>query len=291
MVSKIFLALIFIFHVSACLKAEPFNDLNKNWNIKSQEAPPKIKVLIAHDQPNLLLEITDKYIILDPHLKTLISTRFKGKTQKIEAKRGGLKWGEEFPGVHQLAFVPGSSMTKIIVNNVPYSGNIYIYDIGGTISAVNEISIEEYLASIMVKITTQPMTDEALAALAIASRTLAYHQVKNPKSNFWDVDASQADFKGINNVPLALQIALKKTRFMVLSLNGKLSESAATFPTKWEATQTADSLKAARSKALLAKISIAEANELASKGQNAAHILEKAFPQASIQLIHFESKQ
>lgn len=266
--------------------AAPSEHPNTSWSRQARQAPPKIKVLIAHDQERLLLEATDKYKILDPHRKESVSSwRFKGKSQYLQPLRGGLKWGEEFPGVHQLAFYPGSPNTRFIVNGCPYAGVLYIYDIGGTLSAVNEISIEDYLASILTKQNSQPLADETQAALVIAARTNAYNQIKNPRSDFWDVDATKVGYHGLVDTPLPLQNALRKTRFMVLSLNGKLDENIQTFPAQWDALP-----KGEKQKSKQAKITISEANDLAKKGEHAASLLEKAFPKTSIQLIHFEDK-
>lgn len=292
MVLKVLFSLVAILSCAINLEAEPAESMNKNWSRQSRQVPPKIKVLIAHDLDSLNLEITDKYKIVDPHLKESVSTwRFKGKSQKIQASRGGLTWGEGFPGIHQLAFIPGSLDTEFIVNGVPYKGVLYVYDIGGTVSAVNEVPIEDYLTSILTKNSPPVIAEETLAAVVITARTNAYNQVKNPKSDFWDVDASQVGFKGkaSNNVPLALQNALRKTRFMVLSQNGKLDENIKTFPAQWDPIPK-DLEKTLNPKPELSKISIAEANELAKKGDHAASLLEKAFPKTSIQLIHFDDK-
>lgn len=265
---------------------------DKNWSRQSsQQVPPKIKVLIAHDQDNLLLEVTDKYKIVDPHLKESVSNwRFKGKSQNIQATRGGLTWGEGFPGVHQLAFIPGGPDTQFIVNGTPYKGVLYVYDIGGSVSAVNELPIEDYITSILTKNSPPVIAEETLAAVVITTRTNAYHQVKNPRSNYWDVDGALVGFKGtVLGVSPALQNALIKTRFMVLSLNGKLDENIKTFSAQWD-FMPKDIEKSSNSKTELAKITIAEANDLAKKGDHAASLLEKAFPKTSIQLIHFNDK-
>jgi stage II sporulation protein D len=288
MVLKVLFSLVAMLSCMINLGAE---SADKNWSRQSQQVPPKIKVLIAHDQNDLLLEVTDKYKIVDPHLKESVSNwRFKGKSQNIQATRGGLTWGEGFPGVHQLAFVPGSPETQFIVNGVPYKGVVYVYDIGGTVSAVNEIPIEDYLTSILTKNSPPVIADETLAAVVITARTNAYNQVKNPRSEYWDVDATQVGFKGrIGSVSPTLQNALRKTRFMVLSLNGKLDENIKTFSAHWDSIPK-DLEKTLNPKPELSKISIAEANELAQKGDHAASLLEKAFPKTSIQLIHFDDK-
>lgn len=244
----------------------------------------KIKVLIAHDKPQIQLNIDGKYRIFDPHTNRYIATRFVGKNQVIQSIHEGLKWGEEFPGLHQLRFIPGGPESVIYVDGVPYKGSVSIYDIGGTVSAVNELNVEDYIYSKLAGAQTKQLPGEVQAALAIAARTQAYYHVQNPKSNFWDVDGSVYAYTGLvseHTAPLFLQ-AIKNTHDIVMSLSGKFEGATKVFPIEWDAFIGNANVKQKGQKAM---ISISDATEMARKGEHADAILKKAFPQASLHLV------
>src|SRR5262249_11555913 len=144
----------------------------------------------------VVLEVKGKYKIFDPHTKEHISTRYTGKRKFIQAVSDGLKWGEEFPGVHQLLVTPDGPDVTIIVDGIEYHGPVYVYDIGGTISVVNQVPVEEYVSSILSQHYREPLSPETLAAIAIAARTSAYYSAENPKSDYWSIDAQQMGYQG-----------------------------------------------------------------------------------------------
>ncbi|MCB1119781.1 MAG: hypothetical protein KDK65_07465, partial [Chlamydiia bacterium] len=92
---------------------------------------PMIKVLIAHDVSGVVLEAKGRYQIYDPHTKEFVVKRAQGKRKLIQPLKEGLKWGEAFPDLYQLVFVPDSEKTTFLVDGVEYQGNVYVYDIGG----------------------------------------------------------------------------------------------------------------------------------------------------------------
>ena len=259
-------------------------DIQGLWSQPSAPSTPSIKILVLHDLEGVTLEVKGKYSLSDPYTNKHISTRLVGKSQFIQAVSEGLKWGEEFPGVHQLEIIPTAPDTQILVNGVVYKGKVQIYDIGRSISVVNQPPpVEEYLSYLLPEQYPQALPDEVLAALAITARTNAAYHALNPKSKFWGVDARQAGYKGYIPVDLnsPVQKALRATRNMVLSQTGTYERIVTPFAVQWESAPSSTSPKAAAS-----LISIAEAVEMAKQGAHAANILEKAFPRATIQLIH-----
>lgn len=274
MLNKMILTLLALVPMTATVSAAP----TRAFEVKNEAAAmPTISVLVLHDQESAHLEVQGKFRIMDPHTGSWLSSRFKGKAREIIAKSDGLKWGEEFPGHHQIELVPTTPNSRIIVNGVEYKGKILIYDIGGSISIVNDLPIEEYLSSLMTTKYTQELAEEALAALAIAERTNALYLSKNPKNKFWAVDGSQNSFKGALTVDSASpqQQAVRSTRSMVLSKTGHYEGVITPFLAQWEKGKGSAS----------SAITIEQANEMAKSGQHAATILEKAFPKSTILLI------
>lgn len=157
MIARIFLSLLAFMPIAASVDAGVAENLNKMWARKPEAPSPTVKVLVAHDQESLLVQVDGKYRVIDPHANDHISTRFTGKIQIITPMKDGLKWGEEFPGIHQITLVPDSPATKIYVNSTEYKGRMHLYDIGGTISAVNELPLEEYISSMLADTYNQPL--------------------------------------------------------------------------------------------------------------------------------------
>lgn len=280
---------VFLFIVAIGMTMSPFSQVNAGIidSIKnlfwSQEVPaPTIKVLIMHDQPKALLEVKGKYQVYDPHTMKHLTNRVLGKKQYLEPLNSGIRWGEEFPGVHQILIVPDERSTITTVDGKSYMGSLYVYDIGGSVSIVNELPLEDYLMAILTPAYSQELPAEALAAIAIAARTNAYFASLNLKNNFWAVDARKVGFQGITEIrsgPVAQ--AISTTHNMVLSKTG-IYEGITPFPAQW-GTLTGN--KQPNNDSAMARISLFDVEALAKKGENAAQILGKAFPQSMVVLI------
>lgn len=256
-------------------------DSIKNFFWRQETPPPAIKVLIMHDQPKALIEVQGKYKVYDPHNMNHLTTRPIAKKQNIEPLHSGLRWGEEFPGIHQLLIVPDEQGTQTMVNGKFYSGSLYVYDIGGTISIVNELPLEEYLMAVLTPSYNQELPAEALAAIAIAARTQAYYASLNLKNNFWAVDARKVGFEGINAIrPGAVAQAIATTRNMVLSKTG-IYEGITPFPAQWSVAGAKPQSK----DAVVSRITLFDVESRAKKGEHAAQILAQAFPQSMVVLI------
>jgi len=254
----------------------------KNFFVRPMPAtPPTISVLVAHDLVGVVVEVKGKYKIFDPRTNDHISTRFLGKRKFMQAVSGGLKWGEEFPGVFQLKITPDDASTTTLVNGVEYKGSLYIYDIGGTVSVVNEVAVEDYLSSILSPLFPDPMPEEALAAVAITARTSAYYFKNNPRSQYFAVDGSTVDYTGAALTTSATPIdrAINATRYMYMVKEEDGVSNA--FLAQWGSPTGG---KSDREKAVFSRISLFDAENFASQGEHAAQILEKAFPGTKIEL-------
>lgn len=204
MIARMLVTLLAFLSVQLSLEAGIIDTITNIFTKEPLPQPPSIKALLTHDQDGVILEVKGKYKIYDPRNGELISTRFVGKRRFIQAVREGLKWGEEFPGIYQIVIVPDSPQTTTIVDGIEYRGSIYIYDIGGSISVVNQLDIEDYLSSIMTPKFRdpqqlefkEPLPYEMLAVFAITARTNAYWQSQNSKTPYWDVDAKEVGYKG-----------------------------------------------------------------------------------------------
>lgn len=241
----------------------------ENWSgymwKKEQPKPEMIKVLIAQNKPGVILEVKGKYKLYDPNNMEHISTRFVGKRKFLQPLANGIKWGEEFPGTYQLLIVPDEPSSTTLIDGIEYSGNVYIYDVAGQISIVNELPVEEYLDSLLSTKYDAPYPEEYLGAMAIATRTQAYWQIQNPRTKYWAVDGAKVGYEGwtVAQRPNGVDKALTTTRNMVLYQNGQ------PFDASWDA----------------AKVKPLDAEKLAKSGETARQILLKAFPDAKLEVL------
>ncbi|MDP1834475.1 MAG: SpoIID/LytB domain-containing protein [Chlamydiales bacterium] len=247
---------------------------------------PCVRVLVLHDVKEADLSVVGKYVILDPVKHKVISRRVHGKARPIEAVHSGLKWGEEFPDIAAVKIVPTSPDTRILVNGVPYSGIIAIYDLGQKVSIVNEVDIEDYVFSVLASKVDRPVPKEALAAIAIAQRTNAYYRSTFSQNSYWDIDGTKTEYRGMAAQTMSAPAveAVDSTSYMVMNLPAAKKKATVgqswqvgLFPASWEVETDAPKVKGKPT------LVLSEAESSASQGQNAAQILSKTFPGITIE--------
>lgn len=241
---------------------------------------PTIRVLVGRDLDCVNLGVSGPYSLFNPHTNRYISSRFIGKTRPIEALSDGLRWGESFPGLYQLKIRPDQSYEVINVDGVDYPGAMYIYDIHGTISLVNQAPLEQYLRSLLDSDRLDELHPEVLAALVIVARTNVYYQTMNPKTKFWDVDAVKEGYEGLAPEHPKVDQAIAITRHMIMSNTGVYEGVATPFPAEFGSytPNLSNGL-------VVSQISLEKAESMARDGAHAAQILAKAFPSTYIMLI------
>lgn len=195
------------------------NESTSYERIAEPMAPRNIQILIEKDVPGVLLEVKGPYYIFNPHDGSRVSSGLLGKRFMIHELESGLKWGEEFPGIHQIYIKPRSSETSIFINGIQYAGAVAVYGISETINIVNDIDIESYVKA---KLTSQfliPLEAEVMSALAILVRTDAYYHAThaNP-SSFWHINGKELGYQGSGLVIHNSMIdrAVESTRHLIL---------------------------------------------------------------------------
>ncbi|MDP1880520.1 MAG: SpoIID/LytB domain-containing protein [Parachlamydiaceae bacterium] len=254
----------------------------------SNRPEPMIRILLVHDVEKANLEVRGPYSIVDPNpeMNSFVprAPRYADKSRYLEVVSDGLKWGEAFPAQHQVKFIPENSNTYFMIDGQPYQGFIYAYEIpkSYTLSIVNEIPIDEYVRSILIPFQKEQYEQETFNALAILARTNAYYQAMNPKTNYWAVDAQKVGFSGLAQGNRLIDNVVSLTRNMIMSRTGNYEGVATPFPVQFQDMPLGQSAR----DAVVSKITIDEANEMAKKGAHAAQILAKAFPGSTIMLIN-----
>ena len=156
--------------------------------------PQNIRVLLKKDASEGLLEVRGGYYIHNPYDGSRISSGMFGKRFLVRCTKDGLKWGETFPGIHQIAIIPKSKDTSILLDGIQYEGIIAIYKVGNKIHIVNELPIESFLKTTLSSQFTYPHEEEVMSAIAIAARTTAYFHVSKNPDTFWHVGKNEAHY-------------------------------------------------------------------------------------------------
>ena len=136
---------------------------------------PKIRILLEKDAPSAFLEARGGYRVVRKENGSILSSGSVGKRFVVHAIQDGLRWGEEYPDIYQIALIPLSRDTTFLVNGIQYKGTISIYHVrNNNVTVVNEVAIEDYLKSTLALQYEDSLSSEAMAALVITARTVAY---------------------------------------------------------------------------------------------------------------------
>lgn len=196
-------------------------------------APESIAVLLTRDATEALVEVKGAYYLINPHDGSRITSGLLGKRFMAYAMPEGLAWGEKFLGIHQFTIQPRSEETSIFVNGIQYLGSLTIYAVGGRINIVNELTVEEYVKSLLSTEFPNTSDPEVLSALSILTRTDAYYHVARNKDAFWHISTEETPYQGsaliIPESPLTRAVASTRDLILVQRNEGRNLPFAATF--------------------------------------------------------------
>lgn len=188
-------------------------------------APRNVQVLLAKDATEVLLEVKGPYYIFNPHDGSRITSGLLAKRFMIRELDSGLKWGEEFAGIHQIYIKPRSPETAIFVNGIQYTGAIAVFGVAGQVNVVNDIDIESYVRAILTTQFSKPLESEVLSALAILTRTDAYYHATRAPHSFWHVNAKEVGYQGsalvVSQSPIDHAVETTRHLILVHPENGK----------------------------------------------------------------------
>ena len=260
--------------LQAAHASNPTHKQERLAKIKQKFHAPTIKVLLAGDVDGAIIEVKGPYNIYDPFTAEKLYSAFTPATNYMFPTRDGLKWGQEFPGVYQLLIVPDDCQTPILVGGTEYCGMVAIYQLDGSIGIVNEVPVEDFVASCLTNELAGKVTSkEGIAACAIALRTKAYEASLVGETPYWDVKAEAWGYDGSSDIPrtASFQDALRSSQDMVLQ---QLTQKAS--------PELPDIAWFSQAKA---SIPVAEINALAGDGKNAREILEHFFACSTVALL------
>ncbi len=189
-------------------------------DFSQKSKPATVKVLLHRQASEALLEAKGRYEIYYPLDGTKITSGINSNRHTISATEYGLKWGEEFKGLHQLRFVPVESTSSLLVNGIQYKGCIEVRSNDGKLNVINEVGVEQYLKSTLSSTFAEPIPQEAMNAIAIIARTNAYFIGSRNKQADWHVIASDIGYKGASFLPKKhVDRAVETTDHLIMKYN------------------------------------------------------------------------
>lgn len=248
--------------------------------IKAQDRNNLIRIRVMNEVPQVQLDVQGSYVLMNPETNSS-DIRIHGKSAILQPLSTGLKWGEEFPDLHQIKVIPTHPNTIIRLNGRPYTGIVTFYDTKNVLGVVNDLYVEDYIAEMLARSLTGNEPAEAINALAIAARSTARYQMQHPRNTYWDINGETVGYPGpagASSLPTtmnAVQQALYATRYMMLTdPTGALNDA---FYAPWSNGQENDPKKPV--------LTVQAAVDAANKGLHAAQILHATFPTAILQRI------
>jgi stage II sporulation protein D len=112
-------------------------------DLSQKNKPQTIKVLLTQELSSLLLEVKGRYQVVDPTTGFEISSELMNKRQPLVATQNGIQWGELFPGIYHVRFVPQNAKTSILINGIQYRGCIEVYQIKDIPNALQKLEFQQ----------------------------------------------------------------------------------------------------------------------------------------------------
>ncbi len=158
---------------------------------------PSIKVLIKQDVITALVEVRGNYKVSSNN--QILSMGYVGKRLAVHSVYDGLMWGDEYSNQNHLVIEPTEENGFVFINGIQYKGKVHIYKTNQHyVTLINEVTVEDFLKSVLSIKIMHPMPKEALAAIAIVERTRFYERLlENYDINrLWHVLAESEGYCG-----------------------------------------------------------------------------------------------
>lgn len=189
-----------------------------------------LKVLTHEDLAGALIEVKGPFEIRSLTSDKKIFSSKSNQRHYLSATPEGLQWGKVFKNTHQFEVVPKKKSTTTLIDGIQYKGKLYAFDITSKIHLVVEISVDDYVKSVLSEqFAGSDIHQTALEALAISMRTDLYQKIAASNNPFWDIQASDHNFRGSSlfTVGNAAERAVNATKDLIMIYKNR------PFPTTW----------------------------------------------------------
>jgi stage II sporulation protein D len=165
-------------------------------DISQKNKPSTIKILLAHQKEQALLEAKGDYLIYNATNGRQISSDSSNKRAFIIPTSNGLKWDQKFSEMDQLRIVPANAQTTLLLDGIEYKGCMEIHNVNGKLEIINEIDIDRYLKSCLTFQFPNELDEDVMDAIAIVARTNAHYLINRNQHALWHVTAQEIGYQG-----------------------------------------------------------------------------------------------
>lgn len=194
-------------------------------------ANPVLRVLVLDNRDSITLAVKGSYRVYSTTADKLLTGGYIIHT-KIKASDSGIMFGsKDFKFSKIRISVPDGSL--IYIDGRSFRGSIDIIKKENMkLSAINRITLEEYLYGVLYNEISHRWPIEAIKAQAVAARTFALYQMRQNKSGDYDLtnDIYSQVYSGATSERWSTTRGVKLTKGQVLVYNGDI------FPTYYHAT-------------------------------------------------------
>lgn len=181
------------------------------------KTPKEIRLLVA-TRKGALIESRGHYRIYDTLKQEPLAFAGRGKRLWVEARGSGLRLGDNLLNINQVVFIPQDKKSTLLIDGIQYGGAVAIYGSDEKIFCVNEVNLEEYVASVLSDKLDHKAEREALHALAIVERTRGAYLAHTGEGKNWHAVAADVGYTGYGSTKkkIGIEEAALATRSFIL---------------------------------------------------------------------------
>ncbi|MCI3280611.1 SpoIID/LytB domain-containing protein [Synechococcus sp. PCC 6717] len=189
----------------------------------SQDPAPQVRVAIARDHAHLTVGTAVATPVTNDQ-QQVMTQLIPSQGATVTAREGILFWNGQ-PLAASLWIRPSNQLT--FVGSKWYRGVVRLIAQGNTVTAVNQVDLEQYLVSVVGSEVYPDWPMATLKAQAIAARSYALAQMFQPASRFFDLgnDERWQVYRGIETEWTTGHAAVQATRGIVLTKSGRVMVS------------------------------------------------------------------
>lgn len=190
----------------------------------SQDQSPQVRVAVVDKQGQVRIGVSANVQITDDRGQIL---GLLPANQAITLRAGGQGLtGWEKPLPTSIWLNPGGQ-GLVYVDGHWYRGKMRIINLNGTITAINQLELEQYVVAVVGAEVYPSWPLHTLKAQAIAARSYALAQMFRPASRYFDLGNTQRwqVYRGIKDEWNTTQAATQHTRGIVLTQSGRVMVS------------------------------------------------------------------
>ncbi len=147
-----------------------------------------VKCLLLQDTEGVLIETKGPYKVINLKDNKILSHGYFGKRYFAQCSSIGISWGENYIGSHKIKIEPTKKSSSILINGIEHKGAVYLYQVNGRLSCINECSLTKFLEhQLSSEVELNSLHSTTLETLAIVARTNLHYQLLHNSNPYYDV--------------------------------------------------------------------------------------------------------